>query len=421
MVTQPEAEAAYQAGDYSTAAHIYGELLAKEPNSSSLLRGYALSQGLLGNHTDALEAARKAAKIQPADPEVRYTLGYLLGLSGDHRAAVSELDTTLILKTNHVPARLALVASLVMDGEASETDDKEHAEQVLSRAYKMDQRNPATVNAYLQFLHRTGQRGKVVRELSNLDESIKGLAPLAAFVGKVKMDPQYQAIGGPASSTPISSVPIQPQVAMPPMGSSPQLFAGGNTADPLASGAAQPAAARPQPVITGPTGHVYAGNQAPQALATMPCPNCRQPIMAHAAICPHCNFQNRAVGTFAGRQDGPNHVWQEIAFNIICVIWGLAAAWDIVAWAQAKWEPGFLAVAGLFGVARVGMCIGLLFRNEFCGIWAKWVLYLNLFGTGMGFMISLFSGNIFIILLSAAMLGLTGFMLYLLNFVMGDY
>jgi hypothetical protein len=67
------------------------------------------------------------------------------------------------------------------------------------------------------------------------------------------------------------------------------------------------------------------------------------------------------------------------------------------------------------------MCIGLLVRNEFCGIWAKWVLYLNLFLTGMGFIISLFSGNIFVILVSAAMLGLTGFMLYLLNFVMGDY
>lgn len=232
MVTQPEAEAAYQAGDYSTAARIYAELLAKEPNSSSLLRGFALSQGLLGNHTEALESARKAAKIQPADPEVRYTLGYLLGLSGDHRAAVSELDTTLILKTNHVPAKLALVASLVMDGEASEADDKEHAEQVLNRAYKMDQRNPATANAYLQFLHRTGQRGKVVRELSSLDESIKSLPPLVTFVGKVKMDPQYQAIGGPASSTPISSVPIQPQVAMPPMGASPQLFAAGSTAAP---------------------------------------------------------------------------------------------------------------------------------------------------------------------------------------------
>ena len=419
MVTQPEAEAAYQAGDYSTAARIYGELLAKDPNSSSLLRGYALSQGLLGNHTEALESARKAAKIQPADPEVRYTLGYLLGLSGDHRAAVSELDTTLILKTNHVPAKLALVASLVMDGEASEADDKEHAEQVLNRAYKMDQRNPATANAYLQFLHRTGQRGKVVRELSSLDESIKSLPPLVTFVGKVKMDPQYQAIGGPASSTPISSVPIQPQVAIPPMGASPQLFAGANTPDPLASSPQQ--AARPQQVSTGPTGHVYAGNQAPQALATMPCPSCRQPIMAHAAICPHCNFQNRAVGTFAGRQDGPDHVWQEIAFNIICVIWGLAAVWDIVAWARVKWEPGFFAVAGLFGVARVGMCIGLLVRNEFCGIWAKWVLYLNLFLTGMGFIISLFSGNIFVILVGAAMLGLTGFMLYLLNFVMGDY
>lgn len=419
MVTQPEAEAAYQAGDYSTAARIYGELLAKEPNSSSLLRGYALSQGLLGNHTEALESARKAAKIQPADPEVRYTLGYLLGLSGDHRSAVSELDTTLILKTNHVPAKLALVASLVMDGEASETDDKEHAEQVLNRAYKMDQRNPATANAYLQFLHRTGQRGKVVRELSSLDESIKSLPPLVTFVGKVKMDPQYQAIGGPASSTPISSVPIQPQVAIPPMGASPQLFAGANTADPLASSPQQ--AARPQQVSTGPTGHVYAGNQAPQALATMPCPSCRQPIMAHAAICPHCNFQNRAVGTFAGRQDGPDHVWQEIAFNIICIIWGLAAVWDIVAWAQVKWEAGFFAVAGLFGVARVGMCIGLLFRNEFCGIWAKWVLYVNLFGAGIGTMIGLMSGMWLIGLLNLAFLCVAGFMLYLLNFVMGDY
>lgn len=419
MVTQPEAEAAYQAGDYSTAVRIYGELLAKEPNSSSLLRGYALSQGLLGNHTEALESARKAAKIQPADPEVRYTLGYLLGLSGDHRAAISELDTTLILKTNHIPAKLALVASLVMDGEASEADDKEHAEQVLNRAYKMDQRNPATANAYLQFLHRTGQRGKVVRELSSLDESIKGLAPLATFVGKVKMDPQYQAIGGPASSTPISSVPIQPQVAIPPMGASPQLFAAGNTADPLASSPQQ--AARPQQVSTGPTGHVYAGNQAPQALATMPCPSCRQPIMAHAAICPHCNFQNRAVGTFAGRQDGPDHVWQEIAFNIICVLWGLSAVWDVVAWGQDKWQAGPLAFLGIFALARIGMCIGLIARNEFCGIWAKWVLYLNLFGAGMGFIMSLFSGNILIILLSATFLGLTGFMLYLLNFVMGDY
>ena len=419
MVTQPEAEAAYQAGDYSTAARIYTELLAKEPNSSSLLRGFALSQGLLGNHTEALESARKAAKIQPADPEVRYTLGYLLGLSGDHRAAVSELDTTLILKTNHVPAKLALVASLVMDGEASEADDKEHAEQVLNRAYKMDQRNPATANAYLQFLHRTGQRGKVVRELSSLDESIKSLPPLVTFVGKVKMDPQYQAIGGPASSTPISSVPIQPQVAMPPMGASPQLFAAGNTADPLASSPQQ--AARPQQVSTGPTGHVYAGNQAPQALATMPCPSCRQPIMAHAAICPHCNFQNRAVGTFAGRQDGPDHVWQEIAFNIICILWGLAASYDIVLWGLTQWQPGPLAFFGMFAIARVGMCIGLLVRNEFCGVWAKWVLYGSLFREGVGTMIGLMSGQWFYGIVSLVSLCLAGFMLYLLNFVMGDY
>ena len=168
---------------------------------------------------------------------------------------------------------------------------------------------------------------------------------------------------------------------------------------------AQPSAGIPRPA-------------AAQPMKQVPCPNCRQMIMDFAALCPHCNFQIRAMGTFAGRDTGPVYEWQEIVYTIIAVLWTLSAGYDLF---RSFKLTGFLQgpMVVLSGLSLI--CgIGLLLKNSTLAFICKILAYITLFAAAYGLMISVTMGWWGSAAFNAAQLAIAGLLVYLINYVVGD-
>jgi len=372
------ADELYAKQDYAAAADAYRRLLETQPNSSSVMRSLGLSLVLSKNVEEGLQVCKTAAAIQPADAEVRYAYGYALGAAQRYDEAVPEFDAALGLQPNHVPAKQGLIYCLLTGGQAMVEADPQGAEQRLDRAHKLDVRNPHVTGTLLDLYVKLGQRGKAVKLIQSLDDAMRQQSPLKEQISTLENDSEYR--------NQLRQVAVAQRAAPPSV---------------------TPASA-PVPNST---------------LKQVPCPNCKQMIMDYAAICPHCNFRIRATGTFAGRDTGPTYEWQEIAYTIMSILYTLLAVGDLISILPGAQKEGFSGLMTFLLVivgARLIVGLGLIFRQEWIAFIAKILCYITLFTSAYSIMLFLGFKAWGALAISIFNIGVAGFMVYLINYVMGD-
>jgi len=362
-----EADAAFKGGDFTAAAEKYRVTLAGDPVNASAWRGLGISLIQTGAMEEALEACQKAASLQPGNADCRYAHGYALGALKRYAEAIPELDAALTLQPNHGPARQVLVFALTQHGQALAESDPRLAESHFERAMKIDHRNPNAIAIYLEHLRKTNQKGKAATAIGHLDDGLKSDPNIKPILDKMHEDPAFHTV-------------------------------------------LQQAAISKDNVVA------KAAVQAPaqSSINYVPCPNCRQQIADYAAICPHCNFQNRAVGSFQGRDTGPRYEWQEVAYTIVSVIWILNAGWNIFAATQmgAPLMDWFLTL----GIANAAIGLGMLFKMDMVMTIAKIFCYVNLMFGSIYLLIGLMEGRIGPIAANLFTVSIAGFMIYLINY-----
>jgi tetratricopeptide (TPR) repeat protein len=362
-----EADGAFKSGDFAKAAELYRGIATGDPGNSHAWRCLAISLIQTGAIDEALEASQKAAALQPGSADCRYAHGYALGAVKRFPEAITELDAALNLQPNHGPARQVLIFALIQHGRSLVDSDPRHAENCFERAYKLDHRNAGHIAPYLEHLRTTGQKGKAAQLVNSFDDGLKSDPNIKPILDKMHEDPAFHTV-------------LQ-QAAM--------------AKDNVVAKA----------VVQAPT---------QSSINYVPCPNCRQQIADYAAICPHCNFQNRAVGSFAGRDTGPNYEWQEIAYTVVSVIWLLNAGWSIFTATQMETQARnyFLTLA----IANGGVGLGLLFRMEMVMVIAKFFCMVNLMFGSIFFVVALMQMKIGDLLAALFTVSLAGFLIYLINY-----
>ncbi len=367
----------YGQQDYAGAADIYKQLVPGQPGNASLLKQLGLALVLAKQPEEGVKTLQTAAAMNPADPELRYAYGYGLGNVGRFDEAIEELDAALNLQPNHVPARQGLIFCLLTSGQAISQVNPQLGEQRLDRAVKLDPRNPHVISAYLKLLADTRQKGKVANFLKEMDQHLRNQSPLKEQIEKLQQDPEFAVA--------IKQATVAQQAAGPQV----------------------------TPVAPG------------NALKQVPCPSCRQMIMDYAAICPHCNMRIRATGTFAGRDTGPKYEWQEIAYTVMSVLWCLLTGFQtfVTVMLCLNSEGSFsgpFAFLFIIAASQFTVGLGLLFRQEWIAFIAKIVCYLTLFSSAYGIMINFGMGKVLGGVIDILTLGIAGFMVYLINYVMGE-
>ena len=371
------ADELYANQDYLAAAEEYRKLTHGQPGNTVLMKQLGLALTLGKQTEEGVKTLQTASAMQPADAEIRYAHGYALGMAGRFDEAIEELDVALNLQPNHVPARQGLIYCLLTSGQAIAQVNPILGEQRLDRAYKLDPRNPHVAAANLDFMAKGNQKGKAVNFIKDLDSQVKGQSPLKELIERLESDSEFGPHLRQASMTQRATAPsVIPQ---------------------------------------GPGG----------SLKQIPCPSCRQQIMDYAAICPHCNARLRATGTFAGRDTGPAHEWQEIVYTIMSVLWclltGFQAAGSFLLMQNSReGTSGPFAFFFIVSLAQFVIGLGLLFRQEWIAFIAKIMCYITLFTSAYGLMIDFGLGHILAGVLDIVTLGIAGFMVYLINYVMGE-
>lgn len=363
------ADELYSQGQYAEAATIYEQLLKEAPASAQLMRVLGLSLVLDHRPEEGIAMCKKAGVLQPTDPEVRYAYGYALGAAHRYDEAIPELDAALSLKPNHIPAKQALVYALATRGKELLDTDAMGAERNFDRAYKMDSKNPAMLALLLDAYVKSHQKGKAIALIKSADEQTKSSDQVRSIVKMLEADPEYQAS--------LKQVAMQSK----PLDAKP---------------------ANPQP-----------------EMQQVPCPQCKLPIMSFAALCPHCGYKIRAMGTFAGRDAGPAVEWQEVAFTIMAIIWVALAGFQLYSGLQIKFE-GLQSYVVIMAAIQIGVGLGLLFRVEWLGFVGKIMCYLTLLSASIGVMTSMGLGRWLLFGMNILQLAVAGFMIYLINYVMGD-
>lgn len=370
-----KADELYANQDYLGAAEEYKKLLENQPANPVLRKQLGLALTLGKKIDEGLEQLKTAAAMQAADPEVRYAYGYGLGMAGKFDEAIEELDVALNLQPNHIPARQGIIYCLLTSGQALAQVNPVLGEQRLDRAFKLDPKNAHVASTLLTHMVRSNQKGKAINFIKDLDAHIKTQTPLKENLEKLQIDPEYMT--------------HMKQLAM-----------------------AQKSTA-PAPV-------------APNAGGTfkqIPCSACNQMIMDYAAICPHCNTRLRATGTFAGMDTGPAVEWQEVAYTIMSIfIIGLSILGIFLSFPDAQ-KGGFKEVGTVPFVAacfQLFIGLGLVFRQEWIGFLAKIFLYLRVAVSLPFFAVYLFAGRWLVAGEHLLQIVVAGFMIYLINYVVGE-
>ncbi len=362
-----EADAAFKSGDFATAAETYRQIAMVDPANASAWRGLGVSLIQTGAMDEALAASKKAAELQPGSADCRYAHGYALGALKRFPEAIAELDAALALQPNHGPARQVLIFALIQHGRALADQDPRLAETYLERAYKVDHRNPNAIAPFLEHLRVTGQKGKAAQTIGHLDDGLKNDPNVKPILDKMHEDPAFHMVLNQAAMAQDNVV-------------------------------------------------AKAAVQAPvqSSINYVPCPNCRQQIADYAAICPHCNFQNRAVGTFAGRDTGPRYEWQEVAYTVVAVIWILNAGWNI--FSATRLAPPLKDYFLTLSIANAGIGLGMLFRMEMVMTIAKIFCYINLMFGSIYLLIGLMELRWAAIATNFFTVSIAGLMIYLINY-----
>ncbi|MFI5385840.1 MAG: tetratricopeptide repeat protein [Fimbriimonadales bacterium] len=363
--------------DYAGAEAQLAEAVKVQPGWAEGWSYLGYSQYMQQKYTEAAASLEKAVLMDQENFEARFGLGLVWAAMKRVDAAIACWNETLRLKPGHADAKRSLVGALIYRAQTYLADkDYDHAEADLERAVKIDHQAPQPVvilaNHFID-QNMTVRAQKTIKEalvhIPN-DAQIQGLA--AKLNVKADKDIQVQAQG----------VQVKQQV---------------------------------------------------QKTQEVPCPACKLPVMEWAAICPHCNTQIKAIPSlFATRNaETPAFQWQDVVYYVVAVIWMLWGALPLVlaalvifamdknlqnAGAPAGSVSGLAAVPLVFGGAKILLGIGLLFQNDFCMSFAKWLCIAGILWNLLRIMIDLTLKSPFAVVFDVLAIGLDGFMIYLLNY-----
>lgn len=365
------ADELFAAQQYAEAEAAYRNLIAQQPANGMTHKGLGLALLMQGKVDEGVAECGKAAALLTTDTECRYAYAFALGQAGRYEEAIPELDAALALHPSHVPSRQALLYCLLQSGRKHADLDHVKADTFFERAHKLDSQNAEITAEYLDFLFKTRKLGKLVKYVGELTDDQKNNRYIKPVLDRVHADSEAELHLKQAAMTkkPIGLVPNAPKQ---------------------------------------------------KSIQEVPCPQCGRPMMNYAAICPHCNFQVRAYGSFAGRDTGPKYEWQEIAYTIIAILYVLTAgAQGIYSFINnMKTSTGGVELA--FNAVSFAVGLGLLFRQEWLAHLAKIYLWLNSAWTSLMILLSMMAGLWLVALIFTAILALNCFFIYLINYVVGD-
>ncbi len=375
-MTALTAQELYDQQNYSEAVTAYRGVLDVQPADSIAWKNLGLSLVLMNQIEEGVVACQRAADLQPGSSDIRYGLGYALGAAKRFEKAVDEFDAALYLNPQNQQAKQGLLYSLVQHGNSlAESDDPRMAEPFLSRAHKLAPQSPSAIVPLLQLFITTLQPMKAVKLVSDMPGNLRTDPTIAPLIERLEADPEF--------SVHMKQVKIAAPSAHSTSGN-------GGT-----SGVSAPGVPQHQPIV-------YIG-----------CPNCKQQISAMAFICPHCNFKIKESGTFAGRDTGPAHEWQDVALTIISILWCLQSLVDF--FFALKLPEMVRPIVITVDVVSLFLGAGCLFRWEWPMTITKWFLYLPLFRLGIAFMAGAIMGLWAQALIALLFLSIVGFMIYLIN------
>jgi Tfp pilus assembly protein PilF len=365
-----QADIALANGNLPVAAEQLTRAVEASPSHGLAWKKLAMAQVGLQNYVEGEKSARTASALLPTDADVYYALGYSLVQLQQPEAAIAELDKALNLNVHHEGARQVLNAALIQAGHSLREDDPHRAENYLQRAHKLYPEAPGGILALLEFFQLHHAKGKVTSLVKELSPQLMEEPTIKAKLENLARDSEF------ANAIRMATVSLQ--------------------------AAAPQTAARP----------------AQSGVQYKPCPNCKQMIADFAAICPHCNFQNRATGTFAGRDAGPAYAWQDIALTIVMVLNLALSGFMIFVGLQAKIEMVKALICTIWG-AQFMLSLAVLFRNDFAMTILKYLCYLAALQTSFGTMVNFMMGDVLGGFISLFSLAFTCFIIYLLNWA-GD-
>lgn len=388
-LTVVAAEQLLTEGKHEEAMEAFRAIVEFDPGNASAWKGLGLSQTMSGLKSEGIESCRKAAGLMPGGGEFRYALGYALGADGRYDEAIRELDAAVVLNPNDAKARQGLIYCLVQHGVRSASENPQAAEDALERAHQLDPESPHTIAPLLDFYLQRKVPNRSAAILQSIPVPNRSHPLLAPLIARAEADPGVGLQLAQAEASVHS-----------PRHATLHTTASGPSASASATATAPPPGALPSIM--------------PQQAQ---CPNCKMTISSQAAICPHCDFRIRQTGTFAGRDVGPAHNWQDIALTVISIIWIIDAAANIfIAFKADDLIRGFLMG---FGAIRLVIGIGLLLRWEIVMMVAKFMCYITLFQGALMLVFGLAIGGILGVLAAIFTLAVAGFLIYLINWA-GD-
>jgi len=353
--------------DYAGAEHALSDAVKMNPTWSEGWSYLGYAQYMQKRYTEAGASLERAVMMDQESPEARFGLGLVWAAMKRVDAAIACWDETLRLKPTHADAKRSLVGALIYRGQQNIAQkDYDRAEIDLERAIKLD-RNAA--QAVVILTNHFIEQNMVQRAQRTVKE---GLAHMPN-------DGQIQEL----------AVKLNVRADKDLLGDA----------------------------------HDAQAKQQVRKAQEVPCPNCKRPVMEWASICPHCNMQIKALPSlFTGRKASvPTTEWQEVAFYVFTSLWVLANLAPVILLLASggvdKAFSGIGAFVSTFYLVMVGVGIGCLFKNETLMFIAKILCYIVLLFTSINLFVGFFTGFYAMAAIYALLLALTGFMIYLLNYM----
>ncbi len=364
-----QADQLYADGRYAEAGDLYRQLTEQYPAQGAFWWALGLALALQHDSSGGIEACQKAVTLLPQDPEALYALGYCYGAANRYDEAIEELDKALLVQPLHVAARQSLVYALATRAQELAVPDPLRAEQHLNRARKLDSKNPELYANLLNFYVQTRQKGKALKLIEESEPTMRASQQVEAILGELAQNPDY-AIALKStlrSAKRTDSRPIS----------------------------------------------------APSSIRQVPCPKCGQLMPEYASACPHCHVSASTPSMFTRGNRVSSVIWQEVMLTIFGLLWACMAGFEIFLFMKSGGGP-FVGYLIVLDIVRVIISLIVLFRSDWISSAAKIICYITLASSAALFVIQAGLSHWGAASFEAGQLIVTAFLIYLVNFNLGD-
>lgn len=370
MVRVEQVQQSLSQGRIDEAVSLAQDLVHEEPSNGQAWKVLSFGRSEQQNWIDAKQAALRANSIIPGDYDIYYTLGYASLQLKELEDSLRYAEQALQLNHAHTGARQVKHLAMLEIGRSNFDRDPVVSESILEQLLRFDPGNLEVIRLLLKLYEKSDKKVK----LANL---IKGMT-------------HGQALNPPLSIE-IEQLSNHPELG--PIVKNAMITHRGNMAQTIANQAS-----------------AQAQNPAPLNDGFMPCKSCGNRIADFAITCPYCKTQLKQ-SRFAGREAGLPTEWQPTALTIMAVLYLLLSIAGLVVTSTQEGYSRF--GSGILGVI---ISIGIIFRQETLMSIAKWVLMIRIGIALLGLIIGLSIGDPWTISIGFAVLGLSGFLLYLVNY-----